>query len=115
MANKLVLIYKLESLYLAFPPVLLDKGGNHIDFFNSTEDSVKVTIPKDALESEADSPKTIPPGETRKIKMKLKGDGKFRAHLYTLAKDGRRKLKLQKLKLKKTLDGGSDPILILEN
>lgn len=112
MPDQQVLIFKLGTTYLALPPVLLDKGGNHIDFFNSTEDSVKVTIPKGALESEADSPKTIPPGERRKIKMKSKGDGKFRPHQYTLAKDGRGKLKL---KFNKTLDGASDPILILEN
>lgn len=115
MANLRVLIYKLESRYLAYPRVLHEEGGKHIDFFNSTEDSVRVTIPSDAVESKADSPKTIPPGETRKIKMKSKGDGKFRPYAYILAKDGRRKLKLQKLKLKKTLDGASDPILILEN
>lgn len=110
MPDQQVLIFKLGTTYLALPQVLLDKGGNHIDFFNSTEDSVRVTIPSDALESKADSPKTIPPGETRKIKMKSKGDGKFRPYQYTLAKDGRRKLKLQKLKL-----NASDPILILEN
>jgi hypothetical protein len=113
MADKRVLIYKLDDSYLAFPPVLLDKGGNNIDFFNSTDDAVKLTLPDGAVSSKDDLSRKIAAGETRKIKTKSKGDSKFRAYQYTLERATLKNLKLKKLK--QHLSGGSDPILILEN
>jgi hypothetical protein len=110
MAKKQVAIYRVgDSPYLAFPPVLLDKGGNTIEFVNSTKDALRVKLPKDAGEECV----TIEPG--KKADVKTKTQKTVAAFQYTIEKGTCEEEQGDKTRFLRHLVSGSDPILILEN
>lgn len=109
MAKKQVAIYQVGGgPYLAFPPVLLDKGGNTIEFVNSTTDDLRVKLPKDA----GDACVTIKSGQ--KADVKTKAQKKIAAFQYTIEEGTCADEQANEKRLNR-LTAGSDPILILEN
>ena len=108
-----VYIYKSGTTYLTFPPVHIAGGGSNVKFVNTTEDIVRVTLPPNARDDDEPEFRDIPSGKKQNIHTKDQGGGNTKSHHYTVAK--KPTLLVKKKMLLKKLQGGSDPILILEN
>ena len=104
-------IYKLGNTYLVFPPVFVADGGGKVKFINTTDDIVRVILPEKARHEDEPEFRDINPGKKQNIRTKDQGGDTAKAYQYKIIKKPAKNKKI----LQHFKQGGSDPILILEN